>query len=50
MGTVIVGIILICVVGFIIKNMIKDKRAGKSIQCGKDCKNCSGHGHCVRNQ
>ena len=45
MGTVIVGIILASIVGFIIKNMIKDKKAGKSIQCGGDCKNCSGHCH-----
>lgn len=45
MGTVIVGVILACIVGFIVKNMIKDKKAGKSIQCGGDCKNCSGHCH-----
>ncbi|MCI8428100.1 MAG: FeoB-associated Cys-rich membrane protein [Lachnospira sp.] len=45
MGTIIVGIILICAVGVIIRNMIKDKRAGKSIQCGGDCKNCKGHCH-----
>lgn len=43
MGTVIVGLALLLVVVAIIKNMLKDKRAGKSIQCGGECKNCGGH-------
>lgn len=46
MGTLAVGILVIGVVALIISNMIKDKKNGKSIQCGSDCKNCGGHcGH-----
>jgi competence protein ComGC len=45
MGTVIVLIILAVIVTLIIKSMIKDKKAGKSIQCGGDCKHCGGHCH-----
>lgn len=43
MGTVIVGILLAGVVAAIIKSMITEKRAGKSLQCGCDCKHCNGH-------
>ncbi|MCD7820133.1 MAG: FeoB-associated Cys-rich membrane protein [Lachnospiraceae bacterium] len=43
MGTVLVGGILVVVVGFIIRSMIKDKKAGKSLQCGGDCSKCKGH-------
>ncbi len=43
-GTFIVGIILLCIVGLIIHHIIKQKKQGKSIQCGCDCKNC--HGGC----
>lgn len=45
MGTVFVGAILIGLVCIIIRNMIRDKRAGKSIQCGGDCKHCGGGCH-----
>ncbi|PHV70979.1 FeoB-associated Cys-rich membrane protein [Sporanaerobium hydrogeniformans] len=45
MGTFIVGSILLILVGSIIKSLIKDKKQGKSIQCGDACKNCSGHCH-----
>ncbi|MEG0108440.1 MAG: FeoB-associated Cys-rich membrane protein [Lachnospiraceae bacterium] len=45
MGTWIVGTGIIGVVVLIIRKMIKDKKAGKSIQCGGDCKNCGGHCH-----
>ncbi|MDD3370093.1 MAG: FeoB-associated Cys-rich membrane protein [Lachnospiraceae bacterium] len=45
MGTALVGIGLIVIVSLIVKSMIKDKKAGKSIQCGGDCKNCGGHCH-----
>ncbi|NLL92643.1 MAG: FeoB-associated Cys-rich membrane protein [Clostridiales bacterium] len=44
-GTVIVLAVLICIVSIIIKGMINDKRNGKSIQCGGDCKHCGGHCH-----
>lgn len=45
MGTVIVGVIVAGVVGLIVRSMVKDKKAGKSLQCGGDCKHCGGHCH-----
>ncbi len=45
MGTVLVGAILLVIVVLIIRSMVKDKKAGKSFQCGGDCSHCSG-GHC----
>lgn len=43
MGTGIVLIIVIGIVAFIVKGMIRDKKNGKSLQCGCDCKHCGGH-------
>lgn len=43
MGTYVVLAGVIAIVGLIIRGMIKDKRAGKSIVCGQDCKHCGGH-------
>ncbi|MDE7061711.1 MAG: FeoB-associated Cys-rich membrane protein [Lachnospiraceae bacterium] len=43
MGTVIVAAGLACIVALVIRSMVKDKKAGKSLQCGGCCKNCSGH-------
>lgn len=43
MGTAIVLIVMICVISLIVKKMIKDKKAGKSVICGGDCKHCGGH-------
>lgn len=45
MGTAVVGFILFMVIYLIVRSMIKDKKAGKSIQCGGDCKHCGGHCH-----
>ncbi|MEF9946537.1 MAG: FeoB-associated Cys-rich membrane protein [Lachnospiraceae bacterium] len=45
MGTIIVGTVVAGVIVLIVRKMIKDKKAGKSIQCGGDCKNCGGHCH-----
>ncbi len=45
MGTVFVAAVLGVIVFFIIRKMVKDKKAGKSIQCGCDCAHCSGHCH-----
>lgn len=45
MGTIIVGVILAAVVAFIVRGMVVDKKNGKSIQCGGECKNCGGHCH-----
>lgn len=45
MGTAIVLLALIGVVGLVIRSMVKDKKAGKSLQCGQNCSHCSGHCH-----
>ncbi len=45
MGTWIVGIALAVVVGLVIRSMIRDKKKGKSIQCGGDCSHCGGSCH-----
>ncbi len=42
-GTVIVGLVLIGIVVLIIRSMISDKKKGKSLSCGGNCKNCGGH-------
>jgi hypothetical protein len=43
MGTVIVGAVVLGIVALIIRKMVHDKKSGKSLQCGGDCKNCGGH-------
>lgn len=43
MGTIVVGAVVIGGVFLVIRNMVKDKKKGKSLQCGADCKHCGGH-------
>lgn len=43
MGTLLVGAVLTGVTGLIIRSMVRDKKAGKSLHCGSDCKHCGGH-------
>lgn len=45
MATFIVGIGLLAVIAFVIKSMVRDKKKGKSLQCGCDCSKCGGHCH-----
>ena len=45
MGTVVTGAVVVVIVGLIIRSMVRDKKNGKSILCGGDCKNCGGHCH-----
>lgn len=45
MATFIVGAVVLAVVGLIIRSMVKDKKNGKSLHCGCDCKHCNGHCH-----
>lgn len=45
MGTAVVGGALVLIVAVIIRKMIRDKKNGKSIQCGGDCKHCGGGCH-----
>ena len=40
MGNVIVGAVVLVVVAFAVRSMVKDKKNGKSLQCGGDCKHC----------
>lgn len=42
MGTVIVGAIVAGLVALAIRSMIRDKKNGKSLQCGGDCSQCKG--------
>lgn len=44
-GTILVGGILMLVIGGVIASMVRDKKNGKSLQCGGDCKNCGGRCH-----
>jgi len=45
MGTFIIGIIVLALAALAVRSMVKDKKSGKSIQCGGDCKDCGGHCH-----
>lgn len=47
MGTVIVLAVLVVIVGLIVRSMIRDKKNGKSIQCGGNCGACGGHCRCA---
>ena len=43
MGTAIVAVIVAGIIALAVRSMVKDKKNGKSLQCGGDCKNCGGH-------
>jgi len=45
MGTLIIGIVIFAIVALAVMSMIKDKKSGKSVQCGNNCKHCGGHCH-----
>ncbi len=45
MGTFIVLAIVAVAIFFAVKSMVKDKKNGKSISCGGDCKHCGGGCH-----
>lgn len=45
MGTAVVLLIVAGAVVLAVRSMIKDKKAGKSLQCGGDCKRCGGGCH-----
>ncbi|MBO7338997.1 MAG: FeoB-associated Cys-rich membrane protein [Lachnospiraceae bacterium] len=46
-GTIVISIILVAVLSFILYNMIKNKRRGKS-SCGCNCNCCPAGGACHR--
>lgn len=39
-GTLIVAGVLAIIVGLVIRKMVRDRKKGKSIQCGGDCTKC----------
>ena len=43
MGTVIVGLVLVIVVALVVRSMVRDKKNGKSLQCGGECNHCGCH-------
>lgn len=43
-GTVIVGLILLLLIGIAVRSMYRDKKNGKHPICGGDCSTC--HGAC----
>lgn len=45
-GTIIIAAALAAAVTLIIRSMIKDRKAGKSLQCGMNCSECSKGGGC----
>ncbi len=45
MGTIItLAVVTLCVV-LAVRSMIRDKKKGKSLQCGGDCSRCGGGCH-----
>lgn len=44
-GTVVVSAVIVALVAMAVRSMIKDKKNGKSIQCGGECKHCGGRCH-----
>lgn len=43
MGTFIVGAIVLIAVALAVFSMVRDKKNGKSLQCGVNCGKCGGH-------
>ena len=44
-GTFVTLAIVAAAVGLAIRSMVRDKKNGKSLQCGGDCSHCGGHCH-----
>lgn len=42
-GTIVTLAVVIAAAGLAVRSMVRDKKNGKSLQCGGDC------GHCGRN-
>lgn len=50
MGNLIVGALLAAAVALVIRTVVRDKKNGKSLQCGGDCSRCGGHCAGVRDR
>ena len=44
-GTIVTLAIVAAAAGLAIRSMVRDKKNGKSLQCGGDCSHCGGHCH-----
>jgi len=44
-GTILILLILVAIITLIIFSMIRDKKQGKSVICGVNCKSCGGCCH-----
>ncbi|MCM1146045.1 MAG: FeoB-associated Cys-rich membrane protein [Clostridium sp.] len=44
-GTLVTLAIVAAAVGLAVRSMVRDKKNGKSLQCGGDCSHCGGHCH-----
>lgn len=42
LGTIITGVIVALIVFLAVRSLVKDKKSGKSVQCGSDCSKCNG--------
>lgn len=45
LGSIVVALVLCCIVGFIVRGMVRDKKQGKS-SCSHGCSNCGMCGSC----
>lgn len=45
MGTVIVGLFVAGAAALAVRSMVRDKKKGRSLQCGADCSRCGGRCH-----
>ncbi|MBQ2473228.1 MULTISPECIES: FeoB-associated Cys-rich membrane protein [Lachnospira] len=45
LGSIITGLVVLLIVFLAVRSLVKDKKAGKSVQCGVDCKHCNGGCH-----
>lgn len=45
MGTIIVGLFVAGVAALAVRSMVRDKKKGRSLQCGTDCSRCGGCCH-----
>lgn len=43
MGTLAAGLVVAGLVTLAVRSMVRDKKSGKSLQCGGDCSHCGGH-------
>lgn len=43
MATVIVGLLVAGAAVLAVRSMVRNKKKGKSLQCGADCSRCGGH-------